>query len=88
MVTDDTQVFVSSGHDIKPFDLAVDTVGRLLFWTCALQNVINVTRLDNSNSFGSLKLIENEKPRLIVIHVAKRYGNNLVYHNNYDHDNN
>lgn len=72
LVTDDTQMFVSSGHDIKPFDVAVDTVGRLLFWTCALQNVINVTRLDNSNSFGSLKLIESEKPRLIVIHVAKR----------------
>lgn len=65
-------IFVPNGHDIKPFDLAVDTVGRLLFWTCATQNVINVTRLDNTNPFGSLKSREGEKPRLIVIHVTKR----------------
>ncbi|XP_050299730.1 low-density lipoprotein receptor-related protein 6 [Anthonomus grandis grandis] len=65
-------IFVSSGQDIKPYDIAVDSVGRLLFWTCAHQNVINVTRLDNNIPFGSIKGREGEKPRLIVIHVTKR----------------
>ncbi|CAG9761873.1 unnamed protein product [Ceutorhynchus assimilis] len=67
-----TSLFVQNGHDIKPYDIAVDTIGRLLFWTCAAQNVINVTRLDNNNPFGSLKNSDSEKPRLIVIHVTKR----------------
>ncbi|ERL91934.1 hypothetical protein D910_09257, partial [Dendroctonus ponderosae] len=72
IITPDTSVFVPGGHDIKPFDIAVDSIGRLLFWTCALQNVINVTRLDNTNSFGSIRSVEGEKPRLIVVHVTKR----------------
>lgn len=70
--TQQTNVFVPIGHNIKPYDIAVDTIGRLLFWTCASQNVINVTRLENNNPFGSLKSREGEKPRLIVIHVTKR----------------
>ncbi|XP_060530301.1 low-density lipoprotein receptor-related protein 6 isoform X2 [Cylas formicarius] len=65
-------VFVPGSPDIKPFDIAVDMVGRVLFWTCAIQNVINVTRLDNSNPFGSLERRNGEQPRLIVIHVSKR----------------
>lgn len=28
----------------QPFDIAVDFVGRLLFWSCSLMNSINVTR--------------------------------------------
>ncbi|XP_066141061.1 low-density lipoprotein receptor-related protein 6 isoform X1 [Euwallacea fornicatus] len=72
IITPDTSLFVPNSHDIKPFDIAVDSVGRLLFWTCAIQNVINVTRLDNNNPFGSLKNTEGEKPRLIVVHVTKR----------------
>ncbi|KAL1489546.1 hypothetical protein ABEB36_013499 [Hypothenemus hampei] len=67
-----TNIFVATDHDIRPFDIAIDSVGRLLFWTCAVKNVINVTRLDNTNPFGSLKYIQGEKPRLIVIHATKR----------------
>nr|CAH7753133.1 unnamed protein product [Callosobruchus chinensis] len=64
-------VVVASNPDLSPFDLAVDAIGRLLFWTCASKDVINVTRLDNSNTFGSLERREGEKPRLIAIHVTK-----------------
>ncbi|XP_076273199.1 low-density lipoprotein receptor-related protein 6 [Rhynchophorus ferrugineus] len=63
---------VPSSNDIRPFDIAIDAIGRLLFWTCAVQNIINVTRLDNSNPFGNLKAKDGEHPRLIVIHVTKR----------------
>lgn len=66
-------IVVPSNQNISPFDLAVDTIGRLLFWTCAVTDVINVTRLDNSNPFGSLERKEGEKPRLIAIHGTKRW---------------
>ncbi|KAJ8981147.1 hypothetical protein NQ317_013812, partial [Molorchus minor] len=65
-------VVVPSNPEISPYDLAVDAIGRLLFWTCALKDVINVTRLDNSSPFGSLEHREGEKPRLIALHAAKR----------------
>lgn len=37
-----------------------------------MQDVINVTRLDDSNPFGVLEKREGEKPRLLAIHPAKR----------------
>lgn len=36
-------------------------------------NLINVTRLDNSIAFGHLDTKEGEKPRLIAIHVTRRF---------------
>ncbi|EDW27493.1 GL20311 [Drosophila persimilis] len=27
----------------QPFDIAIDIIGRLLFWTCSYSNSINVT---------------------------------------------
>ena len=33
-------------HLFRPFDLAVDPVSRVLFWTCAETNSINITRMD------------------------------------------
>nr|XP_023018542.1 low-density lipoprotein receptor-related protein 6 [Leptinotarsa decemlineata] len=65
-------IIVPSHKDYLPYDLAVDTIGRLLFWTCSLNDVINITRLDNSNEFGILKRKEGEKPRLLALHVDKR----------------
>lgn len=56
---------------LQPFDLAVDPIGRLLFWTSS-QNVINVTRLDNSIPFGVVVQKDNEQPRLLAIHATKR----------------
>lgn len=38
-----SEVVVSSGGS-QPFDMAIDFVGRLLFWTCSHANSINVTR--------------------------------------------
>ncbi|XP_056645747.1 low-density lipoprotein receptor-related protein 6 [Diorhabda sublineata] len=63
---------VSSHKEIQPFDIALDPVGRLLFWTCEINDVINVTYLENQNSFGNLEKREKEKPRLIALHVDKR----------------
>ncbi|KAG5877087.1 hypothetical protein JTB14_015462 [Gonioctena quinquepunctata] len=63
---------IPSHKDLSPYDLAVDTIGRLLFWTCAINNVINITRLDNSNEFGILEARDGEKPRFIALHADKR----------------
>jgi low density lipoprotein receptor-related protein 5/6 len=63
--------------ELQPFDLAIDPIGRLLFWTCVSQDVINVTRLNNdtvpdSIPFGVVVQNENEKPRHLAIHPTKR----------------
>ncbi|KAL3265566.1 hypothetical protein HHI36_009771 [Cryptolaemus montrouzieri] len=64
-------VVVSGSNDVHPFDMALDPIGRILFWTCAVQDLINVTRLDNNISFGVIQR-KNEKPRLLAIHYTKR----------------
>lgn len=69
---------VATNSELSPFDLAIDVVGRLLFWTCSVQDVINVTRLDDSNPFGVLEKKEGEKPRLIAIHATKRFVIHLL----------
>lgn len=66
-------IVVASSSDVSPFDLAIDVIGRLLFWTCSVQDVINVIRLDDSNPFGIMEKKEGEKPRLITIHATKRF---------------
>ncbi|KAJ3659363.1 hypothetical protein Zmor_011053 [Zophobas morio] len=57
--------------ELQPYDLTIDSLGRLLFWTSS-QDVINVTRLDNNTQFGVLVKTEKEKPRLLAIHETKR----------------
>lgn len=42
--TKTTLVIGGSGSHSQPFDLAIDIVGRLLFWTCSHANTINITR--------------------------------------------
>ena len=64
---------VVPGIDINPFDIAIDAIGRLLFWTCASNDVINITKLENGTMLGIVVQIKGEKPRLIVIHPTKRY---------------
>lgn len=66
-----TSIVVSESEDVHPFDLALDPIGRILFWTCSAQDLINVTRLDNNISFGVIQR-KNEKPRLLAIHYSKR----------------
>lgn len=58
-----------SGH---PFDLALDPLGRLLFWSCSMNDAINVTRLDNGSTLGVVVKGEGEKPRNIAVHPEKR----------------
>ncbi|XP_076640079.1 low-density lipoprotein receptor-related protein 6 isoform X1 [Colletes latitarsis] len=59
----------SFGH---PVDLALDPLGRLLFWSCAINDAINVTKLDNGSALGIVVKGDGEKPRNIAIHSEKR----------------
>lgn len=52
--------------------MAIDPIGRLLFWTCTIQDAINVTRLDNSSTIGVVVKKEGEMPRLLAIHPTRR----------------
>lgn len=57
------------GH---PFDLALDPIGRLLFWSCMVNDAINVTRLDNGSALGIVVKGDGEKPRSIALHSRQR----------------
>ncbi|XP_047359021.1 low-density lipoprotein receptor-related protein 6 [Vespa velutina] len=63
---------VISGGSGHPFDLALDPLGRLLFWSCATNDAINVTKLDNGSALGVVVKGEGEKPRNIAVHPEKR----------------
>jgi hypothetical protein len=56
-----------------PFDMAVDPYARLLYWTCANTNAINVTRLDNGSAVGVVVKVNGEKPRNIALHPERGY---------------
>lgn len=48
-----SQVIVNNAMEkIYPYDIAVEPFTRLLFWSCARNNVVNVTRLDGSRMVG------------------------------------
>lgn len=61
-------VLVNSG---QPFDIAIDIIGRLLFWTCSYSNSINVTSF-LGESIGVIDTGDSEKPRHIAVHAMKR----------------
>ncbi|XP_033324031.1 low-density lipoprotein receptor-related protein 6 [Megalopta genalis] len=63
---------VVSGGSGHPVDLALDSLGRLLFWSCAINDAINVTKLDNGSALGIVVKGDGEKPRNIAIHSEKR----------------
>lgn len=55
-----------------PFDLAVDPYSGLLYWSCALGDTINVTRLSNGSALGGVvRGAPGEKPRNIALHPEK-----------------
>lgn len=60
-------------NSFQPFDIAIDPYGRMLYWTSAASNVINVTRLDAFNSpIGVImSAATNFKPRSIVLYPEK-----------------
>ncbi|XP_069679259.1 low-density lipoprotein receptor-related protein 6 [Periplaneta americana] len=63
--------FVPASSIHFPYDMALDPYGRVLYWTCANTNAINVTRLDNGSAVGVVVKVEGEKPRNIVLHPEK-----------------
>lgn len=65
----------TGGPAQHPFDLALDPISRLLFWTCADTNAINVTRLDNTSTqpLGAVVRGDGLKPRLLAIHPIRGY---------------
>lgn len=65
-------VVVLPGGTGHPFDLALDPLGRLLFWSCSMNDAINVTRLDSDSTLGVVVKGEGEKPRNIAVHPEKR----------------
>lgn len=63
-----------SAGDGAPYDLAIDSLGRLLFWTCSVHDVINVTRLDNGSTVGVVVRGDQDvRPRLLAIHPTLRW---------------
>ncbi|XP_011500691.1 PREDICTED: low-density lipoprotein receptor-related protein 6 isoform X2 [Ceratosolen solmsi marchali] len=65
-------VVVLPGGTGHPFDLALDPLGRLLFWSCSMNDAINVTRLDSDSTIGVVVKGEGEKPRNIALHPERR----------------
>ncbi|XP_058789142.1 low-density lipoprotein receptor-related protein 6 [Phymastichus coffea] len=65
-------VVVLPGGTGHPFDLALDPLGRLLFWSCSMNDAINVTRLDSDSTLGVVVKGEGEKPRNIALHPERR----------------
>ncbi|XP_071498009.1 low-density lipoprotein receptor-related protein 6-like [Diadema antillarum] len=54
----------------EPMDMAIDPYSRLLFWTCANQSTINVTRLDGTK-VGVVISDRLQKPRLLALMPEK-----------------
>lgn len=73
-------VVVQNMNDlIHPFDMAIEPYSRSLYWSCAQNDVINVTKL-NGKPIGIIISAEDQKPRHIVIHQNKGliFWTNLV----------
>ncbi|XP_055856668.1 low-density lipoprotein receptor-related protein 6 [Episyrphus balteatus] len=66
-----TRVTTLVGSGSQPFDIAIDVIGRLLFWTCSHTNTINVTNF-KGESIGVIDTGDSEKPRNIAVHAMKR----------------
>ncbi|XP_052873130.1 low-density lipoprotein receptor-related protein 6 [Anopheles cruzii] len=68
-----TNAKVSINPTSSPFDMAIDPIGRLLFWSCSHTNTINITTLDgNIVSIGNVDIGRTEKPRSLALHPMKR----------------
>ena len=65
-----TVVVRNENEAYKPYDMAIDPYSRVIYWTCAKRNVINITRLD-STPLGVVIQGDKEKPRSIVLNPLK-----------------
>lgn len=65
-----TLVSSVSLESLHPYDMALDPYSRVIYWTCALHNVINVTRLDG-RPVGVVVSGDNQTPRSIALHPLK-----------------
>lgn len=54
-------------------DMALDPIGRALYFSSPSTNSINVTKLDNTSLVGVVIQGEKYVPKYIVIHPTKRY---------------
>ncbi|TRY73318.1 hypothetical protein TCAL_01912 [Tigriopus californicus] len=59
----------------KPYDLAIDPIARVFYWTCEDTNSINITKMDSSreSSFGLVPISTHDIPRSISVHYLRNY---------------
>ena len=57
----------------QPYDLDIDPLSRVLFWTCEATNTLNMTRLGGDhNEVGTIIKGPNATPRSLALHPMKR----------------
>lgn len=56
-LVDGNEASVFIGPGLHTLDIAIDMIGRLLFWTCSQANAINVTRF--VHSFFTKVMVDN-----------------------------
>eukprot|EP00095_Tigriopus_kingsejongensis_P004525 maker-scaffold532_size145644-snap-gene-0.29 protein:Tk04525 transcript:maker-scaffold532_size145644-snap-gene-0.29-mRNA-1 annotation:"low-density lipoprotein receptor-related protein 6 isoform x1" len=66
------------GHkdsNFKPYDLAIDPIARVFYWTCEETNSINITRMDSNleSTLAVLPLTTLDVPRSITLHYLKGF---------------
>lgn len=67
MYTLQVSIVVSNpASEHRPFDIAVDPYSRVLYWTCAKKNTINITGLDGT-PVGVIVEGDNIVPRYIAL---------------------
>ncbi|KAK7073342.1 Low-density lipoprotein receptor-related protein 6 [Halocaridina rubra] len=63
------QVFVSNPSEkIYPYSIAVEPFTRVILWSCAMNNVINVTKLDGRQVGSIIGHEEEDQPRALAVH--------------------
>ncbi|XP_064097645.1 low-density lipoprotein receptor-related protein 6-like [Macrobrachium nipponense] len=66
------QTFVNNPMEkIYPYSIAVEPFTRVLIWSCAINNVINITRLDGTQVGGIIGHEEENQPRHLAVHPVK-----------------
>ena len=68
----------SASGQIQPYDIAIDPYSRTLYWTCSMNNVVNVTRLDMTPVGVVLQAPNNFKPRSIALFPERGYVGSIV----------